>query len=112
MAKTTNTSKTGLTLLERVMLPTVLKKSDDYKSMIIARDLKEKVSLSQKEMKDYEVTTTEVGIKWNEKGVKSLEYYDLTAFERTAIKEGLVEMNNNKTLTESHISLYEKFIKP
>jgi len=111
MAHPNAKNKTGLTLLERIMIPTILKKETDYKSAIVIRDLKTKVALTQKEFKDFDVKAAPTGLTWNEKGVKSIVLFDLTDFERTELREALKKLNDEKKLSIDHISLYEKFVK-
>lgn len=109
MKKKTNT--TGLTTLERILIPSILRKESDYKSLIVTNDLKKKVQLTQDEIKKFELRTEGQSLVWNEKGAKSIIEYDLTEFEKLEIKLALQKLDQEKKLSSELISLYDKFVK-
>lgn len=109
MAKKTDTI--GLTTLERILIPNILKKESDYKSLIVTSDLKKKVQLTQDEIKKFELRTEGQSLVWNEKGAKSIVQYELTEFEKLEIKLALQKLDEEKKLSAELISLYEKFAK-
>ena len=110
MAKTLKTT-TALTLLERIIIPCILKKEADYKTLIINKDLSQKVSLTQIELKKFEVKVSEGGgLQWNAKGVDALFDIDFTDMEKLELKLALTKLDEDKKLTPEFISLYEKFV--
>lgn len=101
-----------LTLLDRVTLPTALPKQSDIKTMIIVHDINNKVKLTQKDIKDFDVTALAGNsIGWSEKGTLAKFDYEFTALEEQTIKEGLTAMNERKELTQDHIGLWNLFCK-
>lgn len=111
MAKKTTTTKT-LTLLDRVTLPSALPQKSDIKTMIIVNDIAKKVQLSQKELKDYEITALPNGaMGWNTKGANAKFPYTFTDLEEQTIKTSLKELDEKKDLTSDHIGLWNLFVK-
>jgi len=102
---------TGLTVLERILIPNILKKESDYKSLIVTNDLKKKVQLTQDEIKKFELRTEGQSLVWNEKGSKCITQYSFTEFEKLEIKLALQKLDEEKKLSVELISLYEKFVK-
>lgn len=110
MAKLKTT--TSLTLIERILIPGILKKEGDFKSLIINKDIQSKVSVTQGELKKFEIKVLENGsIQWNEKGTKSTVEIALTDMEKLEIKLALQKLDEDKKLGYEHISLFEKFAK-
>lgn len=106
------TTKTALTLLDRIVLPSVLLKENDYKTVIISKDIKSKIAITQDEIKKYEIETMPDGsIKWNAAGLKAKFDIDFTDFEKLEIKLGLEKLDRDKKLTEEHIGVYDLFVK-
>lgn len=111
MAKTLKLT-TKLTLLERIILPNILKKEADYKTLIINKDIKGKCDLTQKEIKDFDVQATpNGGLAWNEKGAKALFDIEFTEMEKLEIKLALTKLDEDKKLTSEFVNLYELFVK-
>lgn len=110
MAKTVKNT-IALTLLERILIPSILKKEADFKTLIINKDLTGKVGLTQEELKKFGVTFNEKGLSWNEKGINAKFDYEFTEFERLELKLALTKLDEDKKLTIDHLSLYEKFAK-
>ncbi len=110
MAKTIKTTTT-LTLLERVILPSILKKEADYKTLVINKDVNGKIQITQEEIKKYEINATENGgLSWNEKGIKASFEINFTEMEKLEIKLALTKLDEDKKLTPEFISLYDKFV--
>ncbi len=111
MAKTQNKKK-ALSLLDRVTLPSALPQKSDIKTMIIVNDINTKIKITQKELKDFEVTALPNGaLGWNQKGIDSKFEYEFTDLEDQTIKEGLTGMNERKELTSDHVGLWNLFCK-
>ena len=103
--------KVELNLLNRIVLPSILKNEGKFEEMIVVKDIKKKISITQEEVKNFEIFTTKEGnMGWNEEGSKKIFEYEFTELEEKAIKEGLNKLNNESKLTEDHIELYKLFI--
>lgn len=110
MAKTIN--KKTLTLLDRIILPSVLAEQGDFKHVIISRDIKEKTKVTQDELKKFDFKVLQGGqMAWNDSGEKAKFEIEFTTMEELSIKLGLQKLEEEKKLTQDHIHLYELFVK-
>lgn len=103
-------AKFKVTLLDRLMIPSILKKEGNYTEMIINKDINQKCQLTQKEVKDFEVVQFGPQIKWNEKGTKASFQIDFTDLELKEIRDGLKKANDENKLTTDLIPIYETFV--
>jgi len=100
-----------LTIMDRVSLPSILKKEADYKTIIINKDIRKKIELSQDEMLEVNFKTSPPDISgrsfsmWEEKDT----VIDFTEMEISEIKSCLTEIESHKRLTEETVHLYELF---
>jgi hypothetical protein len=100
-----------LQLLDKMLIPSLLKKEGTFEEMIINKDIRSKLEITQNEVKEYSITTLEGGgVSWNKEGSDISYDIDFTELELNQIKECLKNLQENKKLTESHIDLYKKFI--
>lgn len=99
-----------LTILERLNIKTLLPAQGNFETLIISQDIAKKVTITQEEVKEYEMKTEAENIVWNEKGVTSEKEIEFTDAEKLKISEFIQKKNSENALTESHISLYKKFI--
>lgn len=107
--------KFTLTLLERVLIPGILSKESDYKTIVLVKDARKKVEITQDEIKKFKIQSIPIGdgrssLAWDEKGAKANFQIEFSELEFLEIKLGLEELERKKKLTEEHISLYEKFV--
>ena len=103
-------AKFKLTLLDRLMIPSILKKEGNYSQMIINKDITKKCQLTQKELKDFEVQEFGPQIRWNEKGTKASFQIDFTDLELKEIRDGLKKLDDENKLTTELIPVYEIFV--
>jgi len=99
-----------LSVHERLLLLNLLPATGDITSIKLLRKAKEDLSFNEKENKDLGFVQDGEMLRWNsEKG--NVEK-DVTIGEiiTELIKTELKKMNEEKKLTEQHISIYEKFI--
>ena len=95
---------------ERLLLLNLLPATGDITSIKLLRKVKEDLSFNEKENKDLGFVQDGEMLRWNsEKG--NVEK-DITIGEiiTELIKTELKKMNEEKKLTDQHISIYEKFI--
>jgi len=95
---------------ERLLLLNLLPATGDITSIKLLRKVKEDLSFNEKENKDLGFVQDGEMLRWNsEKG--NVEK-DVTIGEiiTELIKTELKKMNEEKKLTDQHISIYEKFI--
>ena len=102
--------KVSLSLVDRVWLLELLPKKSDAIVMRSIHELKKRVSLTEKEIKDFEIKHVENGvITWNKKGTSSIRIIDFTTFEIDFIKLGLIEKSKQKEITEELLTIADKF---
>lgn len=102
-----------LSLLDRITLPTTLKKEGSFEEMIISKDITNKTKITQEDVKNYSIQTIEgKGLQWAVKeGESDSINITFTELEFNMVKEGLKKLQEEKKLTQDHIDLYRKFIK-
>lgn len=101
-----------LTILDRITLPSILKTEANYTTLIINKDIKKKVEITQDELVKYKFKNLPNGsITWNiEKDQDSFET-EFTSLEATEITACLNKLEQDNKLTEDHLGLYELFVK-
>ena len=101
----------ALSLLDRLIFASILKKEGSFEEMIISKDIKKKIEITQEEVRDYGIQTISTGgLQFNEKGSNSKLELEFTELEFSACKEGLKKLQDEKKLTEDHIDLYKFFV--
>ena len=95
-------------ILERILLESIIPNEANYTDLVLGRDIKKKVALTQDEILKHEVTVLENGsIEWkNETEDFEVEFSDL---EKGLIKKTLDKLNSENKLNFQLISLYEMF---
>jgi hypothetical protein len=110
-----DTTKFSLSLKDRIILPSLFNgKQGSFTEVIIIRDIKKKVDITQEEVKKFEIIPLANGaLGWNVEGQKSEFEYEFTDLEVNEIKLALKEINDKKLVTEDHIHLFDVFdVKP
>lgn len=101
-----------LTVLDRVMLPSVLKKEANYMTLIINKDIKKKVDLTQDELVKFKFKSVGQGLTWSvPEDIEDSFSYSFTNSETTEIFDCLNKLNSENKLTEELTHLYEIFNK-
>lgn len=98
-----------LTLLDRIMVMTMIPKKGNFEKLIIAADLEKKVALTQDEIKEFEIKTGENGaITW--KATDKTFSYEFTELESKLVQDALKEASDKGELTKDHMSIYRLFV--
>lgn len=101
-----------LKLIDRLTLPTIFPQKSSFEKLIIIDDIKKKIALTQKEIKDFEIeTTTENTIKWNEKASTKEFDIEFTESEVNMIADQLKKLSKEEALTARTFQLYKVFVK-
>jgi len=96
---------------ERLVLLSVLPTEGNFTTIKLMRDLREKLSFSEEEHKEYNFRFDNDGkermIQWDNGTEK-----EITIGEKQAdmIKDALKKLNDTNKLQERHFSIYEKFM--
>ena len=99
-----------LSVKERLLLLNVLPDKGDYTSIKIIRKLREDLSFSEKEHKEFNIKMEENGlVLWDDKAEKPK---DVPIGEKAIdiIKGSLRKVNAEQQITEDLIPVYEKFV--
>lgn len=106
--------KVSLSVLERLMILSVLPAENDFTTVKLLRKLKDAIGFNEEESKLLNfVTSNDNGkqmTKWNE-GVVPEKEFELGERTVSIITEQLKKLNEQKKLTDSHISIYEKVVE-
>jgi hypothetical protein len=101
-----------LTIMERLLTLGIL--SDlrgDITLLRVCQELIGKIGLSAKERKKYAVTESPDGnTRWRN-DLPQMTVVALEPADVDVIADGLRKMSDAKTLTQNHLTLYEKFVK-
>jgi hypothetical protein len=98
-----------LSVKERIQLEILYPKAEDIKTMILVKDIQDKITLTQKELAEYKFESTPTGYKWqDEKEEKEVEF---TTLELELLKKGVTELDKNKKVTIELIGLVLKIQK-
>jgi len=100
-----------LTVFERLMLLNILPKEGNFVTLKIVRELREGLSFNEKEIKDLNLKVDDKGnATWNPAKDKNKDV-EIGGQANKIIVETLEKLDKDKKLTESHLSVYEKFIE-
>lgn len=97
-----------LTTIERIILPSILKKEGNFKVLIINEDIEKKVKLTQEELIDFDIVINDKGLTMNNKGSESVKVIDFSDLELDEIKSIFKSLDNSNKLNKTFISLYKK----
>ncbi len=97
-------------IFERVVLLQLLPEQGNLTTILIVRKLREKLSFTEEEHKEFNLRQEGERLLWdNEKDIdKEIEFGEK---EKDIIVESLKKLNSEKSLTEKHLSLWDKFIE-
>ena len=101
-----------LTLRERTVLKSILPIDGHYADLVEYRKLKELLDFTAEEVEEFEIQFFQEGIKWN--AIKSATYLrDIACTEwvTNKIQSILGKLEDDGSLLESQLTIYEKFIK-
>lgn len=98
-----------LTVKERVVLANMLPEQGDITSLKQVRVLREALSFTDKENKEFEILVEGPMIKWNDEKVKLVEI-PITEMMTKIIARKLRDLNKAKKLRDDMISLWDKFV--
>lgn len=104
-----------LTIAERFVLLNMLPQQGDITTVKIVRQLREALSFSEQEHVDYEIHTEPDGngraiFRWNPSKSGAVKDVEIVGVGRKLVVEALQRMEQEKSLTESHVTLWDKFM--
>lgn len=108
MEKATNTS-VKLNLAERIYLLGLLPKTGKFETLIVSKELSQKLDVTVDEIAEFEMKTVDKGMWWNEKGRNASFEFDFKELERVCIKGLLMSLNDKEELPIELMNIYSMF---
>lgn len=101
--------KANLTISDRFTILGILSTEGNFVTLKVLRKLREMLSLSQDEIKEYKVEQVGDQIKWIN-GTKTVEM-EFGDYDAEMIQKALTTLDEEKKLGEQHYSIYEQFVE-
>jgi len=100
-----------LNVLERIVSLSVLTeyKEGNFITFKMISELKNKLTVSEQEIKDFDLKIDGNNYTWNHKGNKEVDI-DITEGEKNLIKDLLIAKDKDNKLLEQHVNVYKKFV--
>jgi len=101
-----------LSIAERVALIEVLPPEGNFATLKIVHNLRQVLSFSEEEFKEWGITIAQNRMTWNETA-RNAEEKDIPIGEKATdlIVESLKKLDQAEKLTERHFTLYQKFVE-
>jgi hypothetical protein len=102
-----------LSILQRIILQSVLPPEGDYVTIKIIRDLKAELGFSEEEIKKFNITQEGTKIFWDMKsaeGKEGLKKINIGPKALDIIVKSLKDLNAQKKINEQNADLYELFV--
>ena len=82
-----------------------------FEDLLVIWDIKKKVWITQEEIIDCWIKTTESGATTRDSKKDKDKKITFSDMEKEFIKKELKKLSDNKKLTENHLELYKEFVK-
>ena len=107
--------KTKLTIGERFALLGILPGEGNFATLRIVRKLRENISLTEDEMKDFGVKQIQSNggsqLTWDVNKATIEKEFEFGEFAEELIRTKLKELNDKDKLENNHFTIYEKFVE-
>ena len=97
-----------LSILNRILVLSIVPKEGDLLTMKVIRGFREKVSFTANELAEFNLKNNEGMFTWDRSKERKIEF-EITPKETEIIKEGLETLNKEKKLTEQFLELCDMF---
>ena len=98
-----------LGIKDRIWLMTILPQETNFVLLKIIRTLRQDLSFSEDEIKEFDIKPDEKGVNWNPANEKEKDI-NIGEMATQIIVKQLHDLDKAEKLTENHLSLWEKFI--
>ena len=99
-----------LDVRERLILLSILPQEGNFITLKVVRKLRESLSFSEEEIKQYKFVQSEGRVTWDDKAEQSKEI-EIGEKAMDIIKEALKKLNEDKKLKDEHFTIYQKFVE-
>jgi len=99
-----------LDVRERLILLSILPAEGNFITLKVVRKLKEDLSFSEEEIKQYKFVQKEDQVTWDDK-VEQSKLVTIGTQGKIIIQDALKKLDEDKKLREEHYTIYEKFVE-
>ena len=99
----------GFRIVERLVMLELLPQEGNFLTLKEVRTLRENLSLSPEEIKDFEVKQENNNIVWNA-SKEQPKQVQISEYLLKELKDKFKELDAEKKLTERYLSIYEKIM--
>lgn len=99
-----------LDVRERLVLLSVLPPEGDFITLKVVRKLKENLSFTEDEIKQYKFVQADGSVSWDN-SVEQSKPIEIGTQAKTIISEALGKLDKDKKLRDEHFSIFEKFVE-
>lgn len=93
-----------LTIKNRMLINELYPKESNLISQILVKDINEKINITQKDIKKYEIKSNQNSLTWNTEKDKGLEV-DFTDKEIELLKEQVEKLDKENKITQDNLDL-------
>jgi len=100
-----------LTIMERIVLLSILPKEGDFTTLKLVRKLREDLSFDEREHKALSFEQVGDQVRWDaDKAVQFVKRFTFGDKQLQIISNALKKLDEQKKLQNEHFTLYEKFV--
>ena len=99
-----------LDVRERLILLSVLPAEGNFITLKVVRKLKDDLSFSEEEIKQYKFVQKENQVTWNDK-VEQEKLVTIGTQAKIIIQDALKKLDEDKKLRDEHFTIFEKFVE-
>ena len=99
-----------LSVRERLVLLSVLPQEGNFITLKVVRKLREGLSFSEEELKQYKFVQDKGRVTWDD-SVEQSKAIEIGTQAKIIIQDALKKLNEDKKLKDEHFTIYEKFVE-
>lgn len=104
--------KLKLSIKERLSIIPLFPESGSFDTLIIKKDIIDKISIKQKDIEKHNIKEVNGSIAWNLTDDGDIQEFELTELETNHIKLLFTKLNNEEKLNENVLEVYKQlFVK-
>jgi len=99
-----------LDVRERLVLLAILPAEGNFVTLKVVRKLRESLSFSEEEIKQYKFVQKEGSVSWDDKAEQS-KLVEIGTQAKIIIQDALKKLDEQQKLKDEHFTIYEKFVE-
>lgn len=100
-----------LSIAERIVIGSILPRENTFITLKVVRKLRDALSFTEKELKQFEIKEVGPQITWSKKVSKKEVEIEIGERATDVIEIALKKLDETKKLENKHFTLYEKFVE-